>query len=125
MISTGDVIWDYDGTIRPPKRKMCVCICPDNGFFFRINSSGHWNGSVPISQKTYSDFLHHDSYVECNGPLEIDDTSINESIRVDGIIGTLNDSDLTLILECVMLSRTLRANDQKTIIEAIKRVVAR
>ena len=67
---------------------MVACVEPALGFFFRINTKGHWPGSLPLRRIDHP-FLDHDSYLECRGPLELDDYVVNESLRDRGIIGAI------------------------------------
>lgn len=121
MMSPGDVIWLYDGTIRPRKRKMCVCLCPEQGLFFRINTKSQWKPCVFISKAEHS-FLLHDSHVECNGPLEIDDTSIEESLRVDSILGRLSAGAIKAIVKTVEASKTITPADKAIIIDCLNNI---
>jgi len=74
-----DVIWTYDGLIRPPGPKMVVCLHPDTGLFVRINTKGRPPGSVLIAHQEHS-FLDHDSHVECGAVFELDDYVIDRRL---------------------------------------------
>lgn len=51
---------------------MWVYVEAAQGMFFRINTKGNRIGSVPLPL-SLNHFLDHDSHLECNGPLELDD----------------------------------------------------
>jgi hypothetical protein len=84
-VSALDVIWIWDGFIKPPGPKMVVCIEPSLGFFYRINSEGKWQFPVPLRNVDHP-FLKHDSFIECGEPFELDDYLIDESVRRNGIL---------------------------------------
>ena len=77
MLNALEVIWIEDECINPPGPKMVVCVDATNGYFFRINTKGHWQHSVPLSKKDHGTFLDHDSHLECGDPLELDDYVID------------------------------------------------
>ena len=83
-----DVIWIDDDFIKPPGPKMVVCVAPLAGFFFRINTPPY---PVPVKLlKVDNPFLAHDSFLECNGPLDIDDYIIEVFLKRNGVpIGTV------------------------------------
>ena len=82
LLAALDVIWVEDDFIKPPGPKMVVCIAPEPGFFFRINTPRY---PVAVSLlKADNPFLHHDSYLECNGPLEFDDYVIQSYLDRHG-----------------------------------------
>jgi hypothetical protein len=78
-----DVIWIWDTSIDPANWKRAVCICPDDGLFYRINSYDDYPIGVFIPQQpNHSDFLKWDSYIECGKyPLELDDYQVDESLK--------------------------------------------
>lgn len=102
-----DVIVIIDQCIRPPGPKMVVCIEPNLGLFFRINTRAHWQQSVLLKRSTNT-FLHHDSYLECGEPLELDDFIVQESIAQNGVVGrvdfTLSHSIYSIVSRAVTIS---------------------
>jgi hypothetical protein len=72
LIKVLEVIVIHDDFIRPPAPKMWVYVEAAQGMFFRINTKGNRIGSVPLPL-SLNHFLDHDSHLECNGPLELDD----------------------------------------------------
>jgi hypothetical protein len=118
MILAGEVIWVYDGSIRPPGDKMYVCLNPEHGIFFRINSKGHWAGSVAIYQAS-NPFLTHNSFVECGSVLEVDDYSIDESVRRHGVLGSVDASTRDRIIAEVTASKMLSDNDKAIILRGL------
>lgn len=69
---------------------MLVCVEPARGYYFRINSEDKWQRGILISVALNPTFLDHDSYLECGTPCEFDDYIVEQSIRQNGILGTLN-----------------------------------
>lgn len=119
LLSPLDVIWIYDDCIRPPGPKMVVCVCPELGLFFRINSEGKWQTPVPLAKSPDHLFLSHDSYLECGEPLELDDYVIEESINRKGIIGQVGRALVPQIVAAVEKAVTLSQNDKDIIKRAL------
>jgi len=113
-----DVIMIYDDCIRPPGPKMVVCIEPDLGMFFRINTKDRWQVSVKLALEDHP-FLDHDSYLECGDPLELDDYVIEEALRRRPVIGTLSRMLIASILVAIESARTLSARDKAAIRTAL------
>lgn len=86
-----EVTWIQDAEIKPPGPKMVVCVQPDMGFFFRINSENHWSPCVPIIKAPHHEFLKHDSFIQCR-ILDLDDYVIGEALKRSGVIGTVSPS---------------------------------
>ena len=114
MISILDVIWNFDTEIRPNKWKMLVCIQPDCGYFFRINSRP-WQPALKIEKCPHHEFLKWDSYLECKTPLELDEFTIEQSINSKGIVGRIHKSLAPEIFSEVKNSITISLNDQNAI----------
>jgi hypothetical protein len=119
VITALDVILVFDGTIHPPGWKMIVCVCPVNGFYFRINSKP-WPEAVVIRLPDHR-FLTHDSHIECNGPLDMDDFSIQESIAAKGIIGRIDVKVVPEIVAAVDRCRSISPVDKDIIFSALKK----
>src|SRR5215203_1726956 len=65
---------------RPPGPKMVVCISPELGLFFRINTEPNWQTSIKLFRGPNHLFLEHDSHLECGEPLDLDEYVVEESI---------------------------------------------
>ena len=115
MISPLQVVLIHDGTITPPGPKMVVCIHPDQGWYYRINSKNHWKPAVQILREPDHKFLDHDSFLECGDPLELDDYVIEESIRAKGIIGQIAPSLCPEIAAALKDARYLKEIDKEEI----------
>lgn len=119
MISALDVVWIYDGMIRPTGFKMVVCIHPENGWYYRINTKSHWRPCVAIPLADHS-FLDHDSFLECGDPLELDDYLIEEALeKTNGPIGRISSGLCAEIVAALAECRTLKARDQEEIRRAL------
>lgn len=79
----------YDGFIKPPGPKRIVCICPEEGYFFRINSENKWPCPVRLDYSDCHGFLDYHSFLQCDRILEFSDYIIDESIESVGILGTV------------------------------------
>jgi hypothetical protein len=108
-----DVTIIYDVTIRPPGPKMVVAVCPELGWFYRINTKP-WTPAVKLSRELHP-WLRHDSFLECGDPLELDDYTILESLRHHGIVGRVDRSLAQPVVEIVRQMRTLSAADKDRI----------
>ena len=115
-LSALDVIWIWDGFIKPPGPKMVVCIEPASGFFYRINTKGKWQVPVPILKKDHS-FLKHDSFIECGDPFELDDYIVDESIRRSGILGQIAKQVAPAIYRAAFTA-TVLSQEEKELIRA-------
>ncbi len=120
MIDTGEIILVFDENTRPPKPKLVVCVCPNEGMFFRINTHNHWPDSVLIDEKSHPGALEHDSYVSCSGPMELDDTVIDEAIRRHGVLGRVAPAVMAEVCKACNSSRQISARDKKAISDAIQ-----
>jgi hypothetical protein len=117
-LGTLDVIWIYDGTTRPPKPRMVVCIEPDLGWFYRINTKAR----IPaiLLRKSDCPFLDHDSYLECGAPLEIDETIVDEALRYTGQpIGRLPATSREALRDYFRDAVDLSVADKKVLIAAL------
>lgn len=106
---------------------MVVCIEPELGFYFRINTKGNHQHSVKLLKKDHP-FLKWDSHLECGEPLELDDYCIEEALRLNGglPIGRASISLIPLILPIVAAAKTISADDkvliQRTLTKALSNV---
>lgn len=86
-----EVLWVPDSMIEPPGPKMMVCVEPDMGFFFRINSHQHWEPCIPILKDPHHQFLKWDSFVEVR-ILDPDEYIVGEALRQNGVIGRVSNT---------------------------------
>lgn len=113
-LATGDVIWTFDRTTRPPKAKMMVCLSFDDGWFLRINSSGKFRPAVPID-KTRNPWLDHDSHIECT-LLELDEYEIQDSLKDPrNPCGKLHRDHYKAIVREIMGLRFVRLADKQRV----------
>lgn len=123
MITAGDVIYIYDGTITPPDMKYLVCIVVSESLYFRINSKGHWTGSMSISGDAYS-FLRHDSYIECGSILEFDDDFVEQEMSErKNPVGYLSDEDMRRLIKHIETVVQLSPRDKKKIISSLGAII--
>jgi hypothetical protein len=95
---------------------MVICVEAELGYFFRINTRGHRPGSIPLKKAGLHEFLDHDSYLECGGPLELDDYVIEESLRESsGVLGQVSTTLIPQILTAMMANKELSRKDKETI----------
>ena len=90
MLDPLDVILIFDGLIEPPHPKMVVCVQPDEGWFYRINSRPFLKPCVPLIRLPDHPWLDHDSFLHID-ILMLDDYIVEESLnRHNGIIGKVS-----------------------------------
>lgn len=118
MLNALDVLLIFDATIRPAGPKMVACIHPANGWFYRINSKGHWRPRVPLALAAHP-FLDHDSFLECGDPLELDDYIVDEALSMHGVIGTISADLCAQIIETLDVCVTLLPADKQKIIDLL------
>lgn len=119
LLQVLDVILIDDETVRPPKPKYVVCIEPDRGWFYRINSKGHWRPCVPLIRVPDHMFLDHDSFIECGDPLELDDYIIETTLERRKITGTVSRSISAALIQALAQARYLREEDKDAIRTAL------
>jgi hypothetical protein len=100
---------------------MVVCVEPELGYFFRINSQPKWNGPVLLRLADHS-FLHHDSYLECGGPLDLDEYIVSEALRERGVIGRVSDTVVPDILATLEKAFTMTPADRDLIYAVLRRI---
>lgn len=109
-----EVIIIFDETISPPGPKMVVAIHPANGWFYRINTKP-WRPAVLLERSPDHLFLDHDSYLECWDPLELDDDTIERSMRRKGVIDSVSLSKRDEIKRYLIGARWLSRADKDQI----------
>jgi hypothetical protein len=97
---------------------MVVCVCPKNGFYFRINSNP-WPVAVELVHIPNHPFLKRDSYLECNGPVDLDDYTVEESIKAKGIIGRIDAGCAPEIVAAVKKQGRISDADKEIIFAAL------
>ena len=119
MLLPLDVVIISDNIIRPPGPKMVVCICPEHGFYFRINTEPKWQTPVLLRKAGVHDFLDHDSYLECGSPIELDDYVIETTGNRGKVIGAIAAAVLPEIIEAIRTSPRVRASDRRVMLAAL------
>lgn len=121
MINVLEVIWISDEEIRPPGPKMVVCVEPNLGFYFRINSHDNWQPCVPLIKIPDHEFLKWDSFIECT-ILEIDDYIISQSLKKNGVIGVVSRKVCEDIIDALGYARGAR-RDRNAIRTALEKLI--
>lgn len=93
---------------------MMVCVEPDLGFFFRINTKGHWPASILIEMRS-NPFLRRDSYLQCGELIELDEFVIDEILDEKGLYGELDKSYAAVICRTLDSVSTIRKSDKDAI----------
>lgn len=93
---------------------MVVCVEPELGLFFRINTKGHWPGSILIERRL-NPFLQYDSYLECGSIIELDEFIVDEVLDDKGIYGELSPKIAAEICKAVRFETTFRQSDKDAI----------
>lgn len=119
LVEALDVVRIHDGCIRPPGPKMIVCVEPELGFFFRINTEGKWQHPVKLSKLPDHPFLDHDSYLECGDPLDLDDYMLQQALDRRPVLGKISRQLVPDILAAVDKATTLTARDKAAIRAAL------
>ena len=120
MLLALETILIPDQTIKPPGPKMVVCVAPEEGYFFRINSEPKWQQPVLLSAKDHP-FLKHDSYLECGAPLDLDEYVVQEALRDKGIIGTV--VPVEAIIAAVQKAWSVSEEDREVICAALREAI--
>lgn len=113
-LSTFDVVWVWDASIRPPGSKMIVCVDFSEGEFLRINTLSRYKPCVPICRDPHHMWLEHDSHIECN-LLIFDDYYIGEALKIRGVIGAVDSALKPNVLNLLMRSGTVPNADKARI----------
>lgn len=101
----------YDGSIRPPKMKMLICLDYGAGWFLRVNTSNRFRPAVAIDVAR-NPWLDHDSHVECT-VLEFDEYTIDDALRSRGPIGRLHGDHFAAILKELLHLPYIRQPDKE------------
>jgi hypothetical protein len=80
MLDPLDVILIFDGLIEPPHPKMVVCVQPEEGWFYRINSRPFLKPCLPLMKLPDHPWLDHDSFLHID-ILMLDDYIVEASQR--------------------------------------------
>jgi hypothetical protein len=118
-----EVTWIPDVTINPPGPKMVVCVEPQAGFYFRINSGDDWKPCVKIGREPDHLWLKWDSHIECN-ILDLDDFVIEDAVLSSGVIGTVSVGVGRAILATVRNARFISPADKATIAAVLEPLCA-
>jgi hypothetical protein len=100
---------------------MVVCVEPVAGYFFRINSEPKWKVPILLRQADHP-FLHHDSYLECGGPLDLDEYIVSESLRDRGIIGSVHAKIVPEIIAALESAFTVSPADRDMICAVLRQI---
>lgn len=119
-----EVTWIPDDTIKPPGPKMVVCISPQHGWYFRINSKSVWTPSVQLLRVPDHPWLHHDSFLECN-ILELDDYVIDRALNQSGVIGAVSVELCPVIREAIRSNRHMSSTDKMVIHQVLQALTPR
>ena len=123
MLRVGDVIVLFSGTIPDPKPKWHLCVSVGRGWFFRINTRGHWGPPFALSAAE-NPCLKHDCYIELNAPVQFDEYEIEEALRVPANYkGRLSDTTLARLAEHIPKVRTIPKAEKKRIVEELGAVL--
>lgn len=109
-----DVIWIFDDLITPPHPKMVVCVQPEDGLFFRINSRPFLKPVIPLIKDPLHPWLDHDSYLHVD-ILLLDDYIVEKAVRRGGVIGTVSPLLSTDIKKTVLNLRDATLHDKQRI----------
>jgi hypothetical protein len=116
-----DVIMIFDRSINPANWKRVVCICPNEGLFYRINSYDDYPIGVFLPKDpNHTAFLRWDSYIECGKyPLELDDYTISKALEANKgqVLGRVNSIHAPEIYAAVQLQKTI-SRDIKALIKS-------
>ncbi|GHC66102.1 hypothetical protein [Neogemmobacter tilapiae] len=111
MLGLFQVIWAFDRSTTPPKPKMLVCLCWEEGWFLRINTADRFRPCVAVL-KADNPWLDHDSHVEC-GLLVWDEYELEEAMKNRrNPLGFLHDKHRSQILAHLEAAPYIRAADK-------------
>ena len=97
---------------------MVVCVEPEKGLFFRINTEGKWQVPVFIDRVRHT-FLDHDSYIESGDPIELDDYIVDQSLRKRGVLGRIDVDVAQQVVEGMLTAKWLTEDDKTSISKAL------
>lgn len=120
-LRVGVLVHFFDNASHNPKPKFSVIVgISDDAFFLgtvfvnteinvrHINSPELEKLHYKLSQKRYSDFLKHDSYVDCSDVKHRVQTSFLNDLNYSGeIVGSLATDDLKNVLNLIESSDTI------------------
>lgn len=101
--------------------KMIACSCASLGLFYVINSRDKIRPCISIIKSPLHEFLHHDSYLQCGDPVEVDDYVIGQSLEFRGVIGRLDASVIPDIKKFLANALYLSERDKIEIIAFLDR----
>lgn len=114
LLKVLDVIEMYDAA-DVDYQKMVVCVAPEEGYFFRINSKPIHRIPVKLLLADHP-FLDYDSYLECSPPLDVLDYTIEQYLdEHGGPLGRVQDKYIAEIWKAV----TGNGRIQKAVSDAI------
>lgn len=121
----GDVLKLFDGTTKPPKHKRFICVCVAEGWFFRINSEGHFRPCEKIREADFCGCIDYDSYLELRGPIGFLDEEVDEALNDPrSYLGRLDADAMRILLTHVRNARALLGKEKKAIIPELERAIA-
>jgi hypothetical protein len=100
---------------------MVVCVEPEAGYFFRINSEPKWQAPV-LLKLIENPFLSHDSYLECGAPLDLDEYIVSEALRESAIIGRVNDNAIAPIIAALEKAYSVSPEDRDMICKVLRAI---
>jgi hypothetical protein len=120
-LKIGGVVHFFDNASHHPKPKFSVIVGISRDSFFLgtvfVNTGihiGHINSPeleklhYKISQKKYSNFLKHDSYIDCSDVKHRMQSSFLDELNATGkIVGSLTPDDLQNVLTIIEASDTI------------------
>lgn len=121
MLNPLEVVCIDDAALNKPK--FVICVEPKEGFYFRINSRGHHPGSVPLAKSPDHEWLDHDSFVQCHGPLALDDFIIEQALDKYDTLGYISVSMVPVIIAATNAEKTISRNDKALIIACLSALI--
>lgn len=118
MLALLETIWIYDGLINPPHPKMVVCMSPEDGWFFRINSRPHFKPCVPLLREPDHQWLDHDSHLQCS-ILMLDDYVVDAAIERNGVVGSVSLELREEIIRGIMAGRDTPPRDKQRLCDLL------
>lgn len=122
MVPVGAIVRWRTLHTRPPKHKRFLCVVPDLGWFFMLNTRDLWGASVELPAADAGGGLDHDSFAELGGLIELPAADLAAMLD-DGRarrLGAVGRATLRRVRAAVEQADTLSEADRAIVLAALE-----
>ena len=126
MIPVGAIVRWHTAKTHPPKHKRFLCVVPDRGWFFMVNTRDLWGASVELPAADAGGGLDHDSFAELGAVIEVSAMDLAAMID-DGraiLLGGVGRATLRRLRAAVEGADTLTDDEREVTLAAIESALA-